>query len=128
MPGLKLSDGRLTISLSVVAGILKAVSQILTAACFIFFITVAAAAQQPSGESVDSALITPETSSLYSDLTPGSPEGVMAEDRPNDPGNAINVEWSLAPGDNDELRLVSGYLIYRSDSPDGDFNLVSSGN
>ncbi len=50
----------------------------------------------------------------------------MAEDQPNDPGSAIIVRWNPAPGDNDKDSLVSGYLVYRSESPDGDFALISS--
>ncbi len=95
------------------------------AACFIFFIAVTSTAQQHSDEIIDSSLISDEISSLYSDLVPGAPDGIIAQDQPNDPGGAIFIQWNKAPGDDEEHGLVTGYLIYRSPSPSGEFNLIS---
>jgi len=91
----------------------------------LFFIAAASSAQQQSAELIDSTLISPEISSLYGDLFPGPPDGITAGDQPNDPGGAINIQWNKAPGDDETISLVSGYLIYRSPSPSGDFELIS---
>lgn len=58
-------------------------------------------------------------------IAPGPPENIVAVDEPDDRGGAVNVAWTKAPGD-DASKLVNGYLIYRSGSPEGDFKLISS--
>ena len=105
---------------------MKAVSKITRAACFILFIAFSSFAQQHSTDTTDSALVSPDTSSLSGHPAPGAPDEINAKDQSNDPGNAIILEWNPAPGDDEENNLVSGYLIYRSDSPYGDFELISS--
>jgi hypothetical protein len=105
---------------------LKVAPQILKAAVFIFFICISVSAQQDTIDLSDSTLLSADHPSLPEGFTPASPAEISAEDQPNDPGNAIIVEWDLTPGDNEEEGLVSGYLVYRSDSPDGDFEFISS--
>jgi hypothetical protein len=56
---------------------------------------------------------------------PGAPTDVVAKDMPNDPGRGILVNWSTAPGDNELFHQVLNYLVYRSDTPDGKFMLLS---
>jgi hypothetical protein len=105
---------------------LKVAPQILKAAAFIFFICISVSAQQDTIEVSDTAISAAAQPSIPGGFTPASPPEISAEDQPNDPGNAIIVEWDLAPGDNEEEGLVSGYLVYRSHSPEGDFELISS--
>ena len=56
---------------------------------------------------------------------PGPPGDIAAKDLTNDPGEAILVTWSNAPGDNDVYHTVDAYLIYRSDNPDSGFVFLS---
>jgi hypothetical protein len=97
---------------------LKAVSKILSVACLIFSIPLSVIAQQPSIDKADSIRITTA-------ITPGPPGNIVAVDKPDDRGGAVNVSWDKAPGD-DKSRLVTGYLVYRSESPEGGFELISS--
>ena len=105
---------------------MRAASKIVKASCLLFFIALSSFAQQESSDLSDSSFLAPEILPSTGEIVPGSPAEIRAEDRPNDPGNAIIVDWGLAPGDNDKDGLVSGYLIYRSESPDDDFELISS--
>lgn len=51
---------------------------------------------------------------------PRPPAGIIAVDRPNDNGEAINISWSLSP--DDQLGgKVQEYLILRSESANGPF-------
>jgi hypothetical protein len=52
-------------------------------------------------------------------LPPGS---VCAGDTPNDQGQSISLAWTAPAGDS----LLTGYLIYRSTSPDSGFAVVGS--
>ena len=56
---------------------------------------------------------------------PGPPANVTASDAPNDPGKATIVNWGSAPGDNEVYHDVLGYLIYRAETPDAKFTLLS---
>ena len=63
----------------------------------------------------------------YKQLAPaaGPPSGLSAVDLPNDPGEAIELSWNLAPGDDAVYRSVSGYLVYRSPNPDTGFSMLT---
>ncbi len=56
---------------------------------------------------------------------PGPPGDVIAKDMPNDPGKGVDISWQNAPGDNGVFHTVQSYLIYRSQSRDGEFVLLS---
>ncbi len=56
---------------------------------------------------------------------PGPPTELSAADQPNDPGKAITVDWANSPGDDNIFRSVDAYLIYRAESPDGEFSMIS---
>jgi hypothetical protein len=90
----------------------------MKAACFIFFIPFSVLAQQTSIDKPDSAV-------LSGAVSPGAPGNIIAVDKPDDPGGAVDVSWDKAPGD-DQSKLVTGYLVYRSSAPEGGFELVSS--
>lgn len=65
----------------------------------------------PTADSaVDSAIVT----------APAAPQSIAATDKPNDAGGSIVVSWDLSADDNG-LGLVSGYLVYRSESAGGLF-------
>jgi hypothetical protein len=89
----------------------------MKAAFFLLFLSFSAIAQQSSIDNPDTA----QSSGL---ITPGPPGNIAAVDKPDDRGGAINIGWDKAPGD-DKSKLVTGYLIYRSSSPEGEFKLVS---
>ncbi len=63
----------------------------------------------------------------YSMLSPppGPVTNIIAEDLPNDPGKAVELSWSVAPGDDKIYQAVTDYGIYRSQSPDSGFALIS---
>lgn len=77
---------------------------------------------QPKKPVTDSAFVF-----SYSLLAPqpGPPTDLTAGDLPNDPGRAITIAWGEAPGDNSVFRTVSGYLLFRSTSPDTGFVLLT---
>jgi len=56
---------------------------------------------------------------------PGPPTDLAAADLPNDPGKGILVTWSSAPGDNSVFHTVTSYLIFRSQTIDGNFIEIS---
>jgi hypothetical protein len=72
---------------------------------------------------------TPDTADIfrYEMLAPapGPPGDIAAQDLPNDPGEAVIVTWTNAPGDNEVFHTVDAYLVYRSDNPDTGFELLS---
>jgi hypothetical protein len=73
---------------------------------------------------------TPESGSSvfrYEMLAPplGPPGDLIAGDQPNDPGKGVLIGWTNAPGDDPVFQAVSSYLILRSNSPDGIFEIVS---
>jgi len=105
---------------------LKVAPQILKAAALIFFVVNSISAQQETSGHPDSTILTVEEQPTAVEVQQGPPTDIRAQDQPNDPGNAIIVDWSMAPGDDENEGTLSGYLIYRSESPDGDFELVSS--
>lgn len=55
---------------------------------------------------------------LIGEIAP--PSNIRAFDTPNDAGGSITVVWELSPDD----RLLSGYEIFRSQSPDTGFEYV----
>ncbi len=67
-----------------------------------------------AGQAADSAEV------LQIGLSP--PQSVIAMDTPRDGGLSITVRWESPSGD----REFSGYRIYRSDTPDGEFELLSN--
>ncbi len=61
---------------------------------------------------------TPQTSTLLeSDVTP--PSNIHALDTPNDAGHAITVNWQASP--DEAQKLIEGYEVLRSETPDGEF-------
>ena len=54
-------------------------------------------------------------------VAPAAPASVSATDRPNDAGGSVVVTWDLSADDNGQ-GLVSGYLVYRSESAGGPFS------
>lgn len=56
---------------------------------------------------------------------PGPPGDIQAADMPNDPGKGVIITWNNAPGDNGVFHIVDGYLVYRSDRPDGEYLFLS---
>ncbi|MGI9014035.1 MAG: DUF6754 domain-containing protein [Phycisphaerales bacterium] len=49
---------------------------------------------------------------------PAPPTDLVASDKPNDNGDAIDLEWTLSPDDNASIspRRVSNYVIYRREA------------
>jgi hypothetical protein len=54
---------------------------------------------------------------------PAPPTDVRAADTPNDNGHSITVTWTLSPDDGAGLGNVVSYEVFRSDSPDGEFEV-----
>ena len=65
-----------------------------------------------AGEEADSGEV------LQPGLSP--PQSVIAMDTPRDGGLSITIQWESPSGDGE----FSGYRIYRSDAPDGEFVLL----
>ena len=56
----------------------------------------------------------------------GAPKNVIAKDQPNDAGSAVILEWTKAFGDDDVIKAIREYLIYRSTSAAGEYEFISS--
>lgn len=50
------------------------------------------------------------------------PSDVLAVDKPNDAGSAIQIQWSLSPDDS----LIEGYIVLRKTQPDPIFQRIGS--
>ncbi len=59
-------------------------------------------------------------------LPPSPPSGVTAFDTPNDAGRNITIDWQLSPDDVRGGKTVKGYDILRSESQEGEFEVVGS--
>ncbi|MBU1355954.1 MAG: fibronectin type III domain-containing protein [Candidatus Edwardsbacteria bacterium] len=52
-------------------------------------------------------------------VTVAPPSDIKAADTPNDAGNAITVTWQASP--DEAQKLIEGYEVLRSETPDGEF-------
>ncbi len=83
-------------------------------------------AQQESAETIDGLIAEPVYDSLFlKEQTPQPAFNILAFDRDNDNGEAIDIKWVKSP---DDYRggKVKEYLIMRSISADGPFDLLGS--
>lgn len=53
-------------------------------------------------------------------ILPQPPTGLTAVDLPDDNGSSISLSWVLSPDDEN----ISGYVIYRADSYDGQYSMI----
>lgn len=94
-----------------------------------FFISVPIHAQTPEEKTAVLKSAIPDTGFAfhYSMLAPppGPVTDVTAADLPNDPGKAVEISWSVAPGDDKIFQAVTDYAVYRSQNPDSGFALIS---
>lgn len=59
-------------------------------------------------------------------VRPAPPEGVCAQDAPNDQGGAILVRWQLSADDGAGLNNVIIYNVYRAAGEEGPFDYIGS--
>jgi len=67
---------------------------------------------------------TPEEAQPADSITtpiPAPPGNVTAWDTENDHGHSVSLSWEPSPDDGTGLGNVIGYIVFRSDSPDGPF-------
>ena len=55
---------------------------------------------------------------------PRPPADVSAADTPDDSGSSIHVTWTLSPDDGEGANNVTTYEVYRSESPEGPWELL----
>ena len=58
-------------------------------------------------------------------VTRRPPNLISAADNPDDAGGAVELKWEKSPGDNNINKLVSLYLVYRSESPLENYDIIS---
>lgn len=83
----------------------------------VFILVASISFSQESPADISAA---PDTTTL---IAPQPPASVKVTDLPNDRGGAIHVSWALSPDDNGGDK-VSGYLIMRSESTEGPFEVL----
>ncbi len=81
-----------------------------------------AAAQEPSDATVvDSAIVAEE---IETAIPPRAAQLDIVRDSEGDAGGAISVRWTASPDDGAGAENVIGYEVFRSESPDGEFQSV----
>jgi hypothetical protein len=63
---------------------------------------------------------------LRSEEMPAPPTQLMVHDTPNDAGESITIQWELSSDDGAGKNNVTGYDILRSETRDGEYQLISS--
>ncbi len=67
--------------------------------------------------------LTPAAGEREAPRIPAAPDSVSVRDVRNDAGQALHITWKRVPGD-----AAQGYVIYRSESPDGPFAAIDTVN
>ena len=91
---------------------------------FLLLISLNVPVAQDAKTASDTA-VTTEQATDSANLAPLPAANVKAADLPNDKGGAIFVTWELSP-DDDGNGKVSGYLVLRSESQDGPFEVAGN--
>jgi len=73
--------------------------------------------------SQESAALTSNVTDTVLMTAPQPPISVTIKDLPNDRGSAVHISWELSPDDNGSGK-VTGYIISRSESQSGPFEVV----
>jgi len=91
------------------------VKKLLPALLLSLFIFAAAFAQAPEEEALTDTTGPP---------APAPPSNVMVDDKPNDDGHGVLVNWDLSPDDGAGLDNVLGYEIFRSNEAEGQYSKI----
>jgi hypothetical protein len=81
-------------------------------------------AQGMSVDATNAVVETSESGKMHG--TPAPPTNVVAVDRPNDAGGSIVVTWDISVDDGAEKSLVLEYHINRSETKEGEFELIGT--
>lgn len=81
------------------------------------------AQESPDTATVDSVFV---SEAVEAAASPRAAQLDLTEDSPGDAGGAITVRWFRSPDDGMGADNVTGYGIFRSDSPDGEFESVGA--
>ena len=63
---------------------------------------------------------------IFTPSAPAQPTGLVAEDTPNDEGNAITLSWEASFDDDGSGRKVAGYVVWRAEQEGGPYLAVTS--
>ncbi|MCK5125089.1 MAG: hypothetical protein KAR42_02435 [candidate division Zixibacteria bacterium] len=92
----------------------------------LFIFPTISLAQDETTETGDSLAVVPALDSVFiEERTPLPAGNVVVKDHDNDAGEAIDIKWDKSPDDFRDGK-VKEYLIMRSDSADGPFELLGS--
>lgn len=98
----------------------------LVVIALLFLLHMAAFAQE--GEAPDTMMT--DTLMVAEEAAPADPPEParldVVQDNPGDAGNSIHISWTLSPDDGAGDDDVTSYVIYRSQSPTGPFEVIGS--
>lgn len=86
-------------------------------------------AQEPSDSALivdSSAVVSEDTITVVEAKAPRPAQIALVRDFEGDGGGSIHIEWELSPDDGAGDVSVIGYTLFRSESPDGEFESVGS--
>ncbi|MBI1795975.1 MAG: hypothetical protein HY076_02220 [Candidatus Eisenbacteria bacterium] len=88
--------------------------------------SAAAARTAAPADSLSAHVALPAESLVARPPAPRPPSGLVANDVPNDAGQAIQLEWKLSPDDATTSAIVTQYFLARSETPGGPWAVVDS--
>ena len=107
---------------SLIPGQILSLSHVVRALILSFCLLVSSISAQDAAP-INAIPNTSGLDSLRSQNLPAAPSNIIVKDNPNDAGGAILINWNVST-DDEGLRRVSTYIIYRAETADGPFTEI----